>query len=161
MLPTNVSLNLTWDYKTPSNLKAFFVEPKDWNQTLITKINELSTAIMQRSYSNDGFEVVVSPEALEILKTFEYYDDENKTIGVRYKISVDSYIPPSIIYVYSNSFKNLKEIKYTVQPEGSNELLELRTKSINECSEEEVQEYKSKLIGKIEILNFTQHLNVK
>lgn len=148
-IPKDIKFELEWSYTIPENIKNLFAEQKDWNQTLITKINEVSAMIVRNTDSRE-FVVESSPEILNIIETLEYYNPESKKIGNRYDVVTNNYMPINEIYVFSKDLNDLKEVQ-CIAPGG----LEYQKKPIDSCSEEEVDKYKSKLIFKIKILNYT------
>ena len=73
--------DLTWSYNPPN---GNFPSQSAWNQTLMTKINELS-AIIHRKYNSGGANLLyISSNIKDIIKSLEFYN--NGSIGGRYKV---------------------------------------------------------------------------
>ena len=98
-----------WDYNGSSK-SQFFGTQRDWTQTLITKINQLSAQIHKGTMRGGANVIVIPPELLGIIEGLEYYNSNNKTLGNRYKIIVDNTIHPSTILVYFDPPKNLEPL---------------------------------------------------
>lgn len=102
-----------WDYQGLSNNANFFGTQKDWNQTLITRINELSAQIHKATLRGGANWVVCSAEAGAIFDDLEYFhvdtsaspEQEKYNLGVekignlgsRYVVYKDPYLPPQLI----------------------------------------------------------------
>lgn len=102
-----------WDYKGLANNANFFGTQKDWNQTLITRINELSAQIHKSTLRGGANWVVCSAEAGAIFDDLEYFhvdgsaqpESEKYNLGVekignlgsRYIVYKDPYLPAPIV----------------------------------------------------------------
>ena len=102
-----------WDYNGLANNANFFGTQKDWNQTLITRINELSAVIHKATLRGGANWAVCSAEAGAIFDDLEYFhvdtsaapEQEKYNLGVekignlgsRYVVYKDPYMPASII----------------------------------------------------------------
>ena len=102
-----------WDYKGLANNANFFGTQKDWNQTLITRINELSAQIHKATLRGGANWVVCSAEAGAIFDDLEYFhvdgsaqpESEKYNLGVekignlgsRYVVYKDPYLPSPIV----------------------------------------------------------------
>lgn len=102
-----------WDYKGLSSNANFFGTQKDWNQTLITRINELSAQIHKATLRGGANWVVCSAEAGAIFDDLEYFhvdgsaapESEKYNLGVekignlgsRYVVYKDPYLPANIV----------------------------------------------------------------
>jgi len=102
-----------WDYKGLANNANFFGTQKDWNQTLITRINELSAQIHKATLRGGANWVVCSAEAGAIFDDLEYFhvdgsaqpESEKYNLGVekignlgsRYVVYKDPYLPAPIV----------------------------------------------------------------
>jgi hypothetical protein len=92
-----------WNYKMPPIAAYGSLTQKDWNQTLFTKINELSIAVQTDSlkkgfhYPNGADTLIVSPTAYAIIEDMSYFvplraDDSHGRDGVlgsRYDVFLD------------------------------------------------------------------------
>jgi hypothetical protein len=107
--------NLRWDYnglRKQSNV--YHGTQKDWNQTLMTKINQISAQIHKSTLRGGATWVVVSPEVSAVLDDLEYFHVSNaapeqdkynmgiEKIGVlqnRYQVYRDPYAPANTILI--------------------------------------------------------------
>lgn len=104
-----------WDYNGIRNQTAtYHGTQKDWNQTLLTKINQLSAQIHKSTLRGGASWIVVSPEVSAVLDDLEYFHvsnagpEEDKynmgiekvgTLGGRYQVYRDPYAPSNTILV--------------------------------------------------------------
>ena len=102
-----------WDYNGLSSNANFFGTQKDWNQTLITRINELSAQIHKATLRGGANWIVCSAEAGAIFDDLEYFhvdgsaapESEKYNLGVekignlgsRYVVYKDPYLPANIV----------------------------------------------------------------
>lgn len=84
-----------WDFLGLVSNDNFFGTQKDWNQTLITKIGEISSAIHEKTLNGGANLIIISPKLEPILETFEYFHENYQecngyckigTLGGRYSI---------------------------------------------------------------------------
>lgn len=104
-----------WDYNGLASNANFFGTQKDWNQTLITRINELSAQIHKATLRGGANWIVCSAEAGAIFDDLEYFhvdgsaapESEKYNLGVekignlgsRYIVYKDPYLPASIVLI--------------------------------------------------------------
>jgi hypothetical protein len=105
--------NLRWDYNgwRRLNLTTSYTQ-KDWNQTLITAINQLSAQIHKSTLRGGANWIVVSSEVSAIFDDLEYFHVSNAspeqdqynmgiervgTLAGRYQVYRDPYFPPNQI----------------------------------------------------------------
>lgn len=104
-----------WDYAGLQNNANFFGTQKDWNQTLITRINELSAQIHKATLRGGANWIVCSAEAGAIFDDLEYFhvdgsaapESEKYNLGVekignlasRYSVFKDPYLPKEIVLI--------------------------------------------------------------
>lgn len=106
---------LRWDYdglRTQSN--TYHGTQKDWNQTLITKINQISAQIHKSVLRGGASWIVVSPEVSAVLDDLEYFHVSNASpeqdkynMGIekvgslhgRYQVYRDPYTPANTVLV--------------------------------------------------------------
>lgn len=102
-----------WDYAGLKNNANFFGTQKDWNQTLITRINELSAQIHKATLRGGANWIICSAEAGAIFDDLEYFhvdssaapETEKYNLGVeklgnlgnRYVVYKDPYMPANIV----------------------------------------------------------------
>ena len=95
--------NGEWDYlgyrlllpKPPSAIRA----QKDWVQTLITKINQISAQIHKRTLRGGGTHVTLNPKLRPILLDLEYFNQDSMSIAGRYEVVFDDSIDEDVIFV--------------------------------------------------------------
>jgi hypothetical protein len=104
-----------WDYNGLRNQStAYYGTQKDWNQTLITKINQISAQIHKATLRGGASWIVVSPEVSAVFDDLEYFHvsnaapDQDKynmgiektgTLSGRYIVYRDPYAPANTILV--------------------------------------------------------------
>lgn len=102
-----------WDYQGLQNNANFFGTQKDWNQTLITRVNELSAQIHKATLRGGANWIVCSAEAGAIFDDLEYFhvdgsaspESEKYNLGIekigqlgsRYVVYKDPYLPAQIV----------------------------------------------------------------
>jgi hypothetical protein len=107
--------NLRWDYngwRRLANTTSY--TQKDWNQTLITAINQLSAQIHKSTLRGGANWIVVSSEVSAIFDDLEYFHVSNAspeqdqynmgiervgTLAGRYQVYRDPYFPPNQVLV--------------------------------------------------------------
>jgi hypothetical protein len=109
---------LRWDYNgwkrgTASNPLTQYTQ-KDWNQTLITAINQLSAQIHKSTLRGGANWIVVSSEISAIFDDLEYFHVSNAapeqdqynmgiervgTLAGRYQVYRDPYFPPNTVLI--------------------------------------------------------------
>ena len=109
--------NLRWDYNGWKRLSSTGTTPytqKDWNQTLITAINQLSAQIHKSTLRGGANWIVVSSEVSAIFDDLEYFHVSNAapeqdqynmgiervgTLAGRYQVYRDPYFPPNTVLI--------------------------------------------------------------
>ncbi|MFA5067209.1 MAG: hypothetical protein WC466_04140 [Candidatus Izemoplasmatales bacterium] len=102
-----------WDYQGLSNNANFFGTQKDWNQTLITRVNELSAQIHKATLRGGANWIVCSAEAGAIFDDLEYFHVDTSAapesdkynlgvekignLGSRYVVYKDPYLPAQLV----------------------------------------------------------------
>lgn len=149
--------NLTWDYLEWKNYGDTTATQEDWNQTLITKVNQISNKIHRASRQRGANTVELPPTILEILKTLPFYDVTNQTLSNRLKVKINPEIKSNIVYVYNDIiFGDMKMVaKIDDDNDNSNDFhKELRFTPFVLLSPIDQIEHKKTLAGYIEILNY-------
>jgi hypothetical protein len=106
---------LRWDYNGLRNQTTQYQgTQKDWNQTLITKINQISAQIHKAVLRGGASWVVVSPEISAVLDDLEYFHVSNAapeqdkynmgierigTLSGRYQVYRDPYSPANTMLI--------------------------------------------------------------
>lgn len=104
-----------WDYNAPRNQTAtYYGTQKDYNQTLVTKINQIAAQIAKATLRGTASWIVVSPEVSAVLDDLEYFhvsnaapDQDKYNMGIerigslqgRYQVYRDPYAPADTILV--------------------------------------------------------------
>jgi hypothetical protein len=104
-----------WDYNgLRKQTNAYYGTQKDWNQTLITKVNQISAQIHKSTLRGGASWVVVSPEVSAVFDDLEYFHVSNadpeqdkynmgiEKIGIlsgRYQVYRDPYAPANTILI--------------------------------------------------------------
>ena len=93
---------LEWDYKGWINTNyPQNVEQIDWNQTLVTKMNQISALIFQSADRRGGANTIeFNSKLFKIIKTLEYYNEEYNTMSGRYRVVLNDDILDDYIFVY-------------------------------------------------------------
>ena len=106
--------SLRWDYNGWRRIENGSVNynQKDWNQTLITAINQISAQIHKSTLRGGANWIVVSSEISAIFDDLEYFhvsnaapDQDNYNMGIervgtlsgRYQVYRDPYFPPNTV----------------------------------------------------------------
>ncbi len=154
----------TWDYSGYDPHPAFNYQ-KDWNQTLVTKINFISAKILQSSKFKGADTLEINPKLLSLFETLYYYDTANKILSERYNVIVNPDVEGDTIYVYNKTYLDNLIFIPLVTKEGSSSMYGELTmfklpEALNEgvITQEQISEYKKGLSGYIIIENLMQPL---
>lgn len=102
---------LVWDYlwwKEKWSDETPFTQ-KDWNQTLLTRINQISAAMHMATLVGSANRITLNKKLFYILETLEYtikQEDDTYKINKRYDIIFDNTLPLDKIYVSHEGFQN-------------------------------------------------------
>lgn len=104
-----------WDYNgLRRQSTAYYGTQKDWNQTLVTKINQISAQIHKATLRGGASWVVVSPEVSAVFDDLEYFHVSNAapeqdkynmgiekigTLSGRYLVYRDPYAPANTVLI--------------------------------------------------------------
>lgn len=83
-----------WNYKIPPPVQLWNSQ-KDWNQTLHTKLNELSVEV------NGEIEIKSPVRFKSLFESLEFYDSKSNKLGNRFNFSFFS-SDENVIYVGDN-----------------------------------------------------------
>jgi len=124
--------NLRWDYngwKRVSTAATPYTQ-KEWNQTLVTKINQLSAQIHKSTLRGGANFIVVSSEVSAVFDDLEYFHVSNASpetdqynmgiekvgsLGGRYTVYRDAYAPANSIII-GHKGKSLLDTGYIYAP---------------------------------------------
>ena len=119
-----------WKYGATGNTPFLGYTQKDWNQTLITKINQLSAQIHKTTLRGGANWIVVSSEVSAVFDDLEYFHVSNAgaeqdqynmgiekigTLAGRYQVYRDPYFPPNRILI-GHKGKSLLDAGYIYAP---------------------------------------------
>jgi hypothetical protein len=104
-----------WDYNgLRKGVNTYYGVQKDWNQTLVTKINQISAQIHKSTLRGGASWVVVSPEVSAVFDDLEYFHVSNAapeqdkynmgiekigTLSGRYLVYRDPYAPANTVLI--------------------------------------------------------------
>jgi len=130
-LRAGAAWSLRWDYnglRNQSNI--YYGTQKDYNQTLMTKINQISAQIHKSTLRGAASWIVVSPEVSAVLDDLEYFHVSNAgaeedsynmgierigTLNARYTVYRDPYAPANTILIGTKG-KSILESGYIYAP---------------------------------------------
>jgi dCMP deaminase len=95
---------IEWDYKITRN-STDFTSRRDWNQTLMTKINQCSAIIFKANNRCGANKVRVTPHLFKIVSTLEFFNNETMILAGRYDVIIDYKLPKDEIVVYYDGCK--------------------------------------------------------
>jgi hypothetical protein len=168
----NAYWHFDWDYKGAEKSIAVYspYTQSDWNQTLITRINQVSANIYQASLAGGANAIILNSEMLQIVSDLAYYDGALGVISGKYKVIIDDSITSDVIFVL-NKKQYDKDFEVTGKPTikmgllGTNmvevepHLADILKGVFTFESQNEIEEYKNRLVGCITILNFPYNPN--
>ena len=98
---------LTWDYLGCHEFvnHGFFNLQNDWNQTLITKINQLSAQIHKSTLRGGANVIKMHPRFLPLFDTLEYFKvlkSGKMMLTSKYEIILDENIEENVLFVSHN-----------------------------------------------------------
>lgn len=155
--------NLEWDYSgwRDTELGSSLYNQVSWNNTLITKINQLSAMIFKESLRGGANRIKITKKFLPVLESYEFY--YNGTIGGRYQVEIEDtfkfgknnyHDSEDVIYVYRKEENNLIFVPRLTK--FSNGMDEISFQLPND--EYELNLQKRKYNGSITILNYNKDL---
>lgn len=100
-------MQLTWNYNAIKNITPddIFTQ-KDWTQTLITRINQLSAQIYQNTHMGDANKIKINEKLLPLLSDLKYFKiNENGDfyLAGKYHIIIDNNVAEDIVLIYHES----------------------------------------------------------
>ena len=148
MRKEDCAFNLTWDYRGLNPNNSMFYTQNDWNQTLITKINQVSAQIHQSTMVGSANKIISHPLNRHIFTSMEFYHEDNSTLSGRFLVVFDEECEMDTIYVYNDKIENPRHV-YLKTIMDATGMGEVRVTLIPE----EIQEIKRKYCSYITILN--------
>jgi hypothetical protein len=98
--------NLLWD--SEGYLRNLQYSYDDWNNTLMSKINQASSDIHMKTFNGGGDVIEISPNVEYIFDSFSYYDRHRRQMGC-YKVIVNP-ATSSMVKIYRHDNKELFRI---------------------------------------------------
>jgi hypothetical protein len=139
-----------WDYTGWQNMTDMDDIQPEWNKTLITRINQVSTQIHRSSLRRGGDTVIMNPKLIELLS--EYYYDNG--LLNRYRVELDESMDLDIIFVCNRTDNTTPQMVVRSVRANESEIPEVMVLHERQCTPEEVLEYKKSLCGYITIQNY-------
>lgn len=160
MLKENCTYSNEWDYLGHvgvfPNMSGFDDDnQKDWNQTLVTKINQCSANIFHTSQYGGGSYIKINSKLFPLFKSLKFYDDELKSLSGRFTIEIDDSIEDNIIFVCHRLLKN--EVLFVpefISPTYGDQFWKWTFVEARLVPEEKVNEYKKGLCAYVIIKNY-------
>lgn len=157
--------DLQWDYK-PHKLSSDEAEysQNDWNQVLMTKVNQISAQIHMSCLRGPATKVIVHSYLEPLFATLEYYNFDKHLLCSRYDVIFTSDIEENTIYVVAEEWLDSIIIPRanigdtTINEDGEQEIeiseVEFHHITSDELTPEEIVEFRDKLIGRIKVVNY-------
>lgn len=150
--------NLSWDYSAwKENPKSAPYMQKDWNQTLVTRINQVSAQIFKASYRGGADTIHIHSDLLPIIQTLEFFNEQEMKLSGRYDVVIDDSLNKTRLYVSAQKIINADPfiIWTAFERVEFNEHDEMQPilKDPSEYTHDEIESYKRRLKGCINITN--------
>ena len=143
MNKNEVKWTTDWNYKV---VESYHYEQNDWNQTLITRINQISAQIIKTTRTGEGNCISLNGKLKPLIETLLFYKDGY--LAGKYKVIIDDTLDSDTILVYNDKPSQDTYCRIT----GDDVQMLRRTNS-----EEEYQEYLKKHYGRVIIQNYESH----
>jgi hypothetical protein len=121
---------------------------REWNKTLLGKINLISSKIHQSSRRGGADTIIINPE-LEVLFHPDHYDDFRKKLMDRFNVILDPTMERNRIEI--NNREILEDLQFI--PFTSDDENRIEFKPLISCTEDEVIKYIEGLVGFVLIDN--------
>lgn len=144
---------IEWDYLGHENLKVFDNDSiqSDWNQTLVTSINKLTSDIVKEGSIFTSGKLYVNEKLFNgLIRTLYYYDTEKKTLGRHEVIVINS--EEDAIFIDFNSLNKLPMVLLQNETNGE-EMKTIKAEMIYNLSDELILQTIKNNYGKIIIKN--------
>ena len=148
----------SWNYLGWQNMTDSDDFQHEWNNTLMTKIKQVSNQIHRSSFRRGGDTVIMNPKLVELLS--EYYHDNG--LLNRYRVELDESMDLDIIFICNRTDNTTPQIVLKHVPVEEGQIPEVMVLHERQCTPEEVIEYKKGLCGFIVIENYySNNMNPK
>jgi len=156
----DAKFKMSWDHEGWKKYTSSILQ-RDWNQTVITAINQLSAQINMSTLQGPANKVKVSLELFQLILELEY----TKEMGGRYflndkEVIVDTYQKGNMLYVYND---NHSVEPKALNPKTPNEFWIMSNSPNLEQIHEDYKKYttkelriidSNKLVGEITVENY-------
>jgi len=115
---------LRWDYKGyQMGARLVSCSSKDWNQTLITRINQLSAQVHKNSMTGGATVLDVAEPLRGLFESLEYYNTKTQKLGNRYIVNFHNDLPDVVlvhnhaenivgtVYVYNLDMNDFRHVE--------------------------------------------------
>jgi len=154
MKKKDCNFGLEWDYKGMLSTPYPNGKQSDWNQILMTIVNQVSVNINKLSFRGGATHIEINSKLLPLLKTMEYYNDDEKMLS-SYHVVINEKTEKDTIIMYNKSLlENIDAIPIVNGNEGENGMITFTFYKPSDCSKEDVITYMRNLCGYIDIKNF-------
>ena len=134
-----------WNYKIPDGYNLIYCEQKDWNQTLMAKLNQTSAMIFKSSCRGGASIIEINTKLIKLFETLEYYQPILKSLSGRYVVIENDELEEDVIFMRHV----FKESEWdSIVDEHNNWVSENKTPLPT------LDEYKLSLNGCVKILNY-------
>jgi hypothetical protein len=99
----NPKFQNSWDASGYKNNVNFWGTQTDWNQTLVTKMNEISAQIHMSTLLGGADTAETHSSNMNFIRCFEYYNELTKKIGNRFDVIINDLIDKDLVLVYKNN----------------------------------------------------------
>ena len=153
----NCNWRLDWNYlewqAVNTRIGSVYTQ-KDWNQTLVTKINQISAQINMSCLRGGADTIFIHPDISKLITQHEYYQPERNSLSGRYRVAITSDVPVNEVFICREEFFDLHYVSDRIYNTGEQQVVPLRDKY---KTDEEVEEYRTKLMGTIKVSNYEQY----
>ena len=109
---------MDWNYRGSVDLATLGASQSDWNQTLLTKINQISMKIKNTTFTGGANCVALCGRLKNLIETLEFYKDSY--INQKYKVIVDDTLDNNTIFVliillFSSNVLYARALNYTIK----------------------------------------------
>lgn len=144
-----------WDYLGWKTDKPSPFTQKDWNQTLMTKINWLSALIYKDSLRGGADTVEVGLNAFELIKDLEYYNEIDNKLASRYNVELNKDIDANSIFLYlKKAYFDDLNIPIQVKSKEDGYIDDLVFMDPKLLKPEFVEDYRKSVCGCLQIENY-------
>lgn len=162
MTKDDCKFNFEWDYLEWKSrvLEGSTYDQRDWNQTLMTKINQTSATIHKASLRGGANKIITIKKLQPLFEILDYYfgyrlggryvvefnDDLCFKFGVKFKY------PEDVIYVFNSEVERDRVLVPNISEATEEQWGEVSFRFPD--THEELVEYKKRLCGSVTILNY-------